>query len=99
PFLTANGWGRIVTISSVVAERPTGRSVAYSASKAGLEALPIAVALEVTERGVTANVLVIRALETPETRATEGEAKKPPSTRPEEVAALLLFLCSDDGGA
>lgn len=99
PYLTANGWGRIVTLSSVLADRPTVQSAAYSAAKAGLEALTLAAAQEVRDKGGTANVLVIRTLDTPEERARSGESRTAGWVRPEEVAAVLLFLCSDEAGA
>ncbi len=88
-----------MTLSSLLAERPTGHSAAYSAAKAGLEALTLAAAQEVKDKGATANVVVIRTLDTPEERAKTGEAKTVGWVRPEEVAALLLFLCSDEAGA
>ncbi len=98
PYLTVNGWGRIVTFSSVVAERPTANSAAYSAAKAGLEALTLAVAQEVKEKGVTANVVVIKTLDVPEERARAG-AKATGWVTPDEIAQLLLYLCSDEAGA
>lgn len=98
PLLMANGWGRIVTISSAITQSPPATSAAYVAAKAALEALTISVAQDVRERGVTANVVLTRALDTPSERA-----KQPTRTtgwvRPEEVAATLLFLCSEEAGA
>lgn len=99
PYLTANGWGRIVTLSSVLAKRPTAHSAAYSAAKAALEALTLAAAQEVKDKGATANVIVIKTLDTPEERARAGEAKTAGWVKPEEVAATVLFLCSDEAGA
>ncbi len=99
PYLTANGWGRIVTLSSVLAERPTAHSAAYSAAKAGLEALTLAAAQEVKDKGATANVIVIRTLDTAEERAKMVEGKTAGWVKPEEVAAVILFLCSDEAGA
>ncbi len=98
PYLIANGWGRIITLSSVVAERPTANSAAYSAAKAGLEALTLAAAQESKDKGVTANVVVIKTLDVPEERAKAG-AKTTGWVTPDEVAQLLLYLCSDEAGA
>lgn len=98
PLLTANGWGRIVTISSGVTQAPPANSTAYVAAKAALEALTLAVAQEVKAHGVTANVVLIRALDTPAERARQPN-KTTGWVRPEQVAATLLFLCSDEGGA
>lgn len=99
PHLTVNGWGRIITFSSVVAERPTAHSAAYSAAKAALEALTLAVAQEVKGKGVTANVVVVKTLDTPEERAKAPAAKVTGWVTPEEVATLLLYLCSEEAGA
>ena len=99
PYLTANGWGRIITLSSTVAERPTAHSAAYSAAKAGLEALTLAVAQEVKDKGTTANVVVVKSLETTEERARAANPRPSSAVTPEEVASLLIFLCSDEAGA
>ncbi len=97
PYITANGWGRIVTLSSPLAERPSAQSAAYSAAKAALEALTLATAQEVKDKGATANVVVIKTLDTPEERAKVG--KPPGSVTPEDVAHLLLYLCSDEAAS
>lgn len=98
PTLVGNGWGRIITISSGVTEKPPANSAAYVAAKAALEALTLSVAQDVKEHGVTANVLLIRALDTPEERAKQPN-KTTGWVKPEEVAAAMLYLCSDEGGA
>lgn len=99
PYLTANGWGRLATLSSVLAERPSVHSAAYSAAKAALEALTLAAGQEMKDKGGTANVIIIKTLDTPEERAKIGDAKATGWVKPEEVASLLLFLCSDEAGA
>lgn len=98
PFLTSNGWGRILTVSAGVTQAPPAGSTAYVAAKAALEALTISVAQDVKERGVTANVVLIRSLDTPAERARQPN-KTTGWVQPEDVAAALLFLCSDEGGA
>lgn len=98
PMLTEHGWGRILTISSGVTQAPPANSVAYVTAKAALETMTLAVAQEVKDKGVTANVVLIRALDTPSERAKQP-TRKTGWVRPEDVAATLLFLCSDEGGA
>ena len=98
PMLSTNGWGRIVTISSGITQAPPANAVAYVTAKAALETMTIAVAQEVKESGVTSNVVLIRALDTPAERAKQPD-KVSGWVRPEDVAAMLLFLCSDEGGA
>ena len=63
--MVANGWGRIIGISSVLAGQPAVRMAAAAASKAGMEAFLLAVAQEAKSKGVTANILVVRTIDTP----------------------------------
>lgn len=57
PVMIANGWGRIVNISSGIAAHPAGmlRANAYATSKAALEAHTINLAAELAGTGVTVN--------------------------------------------
>ncbi|MBI4673778.1 MAG: SDR family oxidoreductase [Chloroflexi bacterium] len=98
PLLAENGWGRVLTISSGVTQAPPPNLTAYVAAKAALEAMTIAVAQEVKDKHITANVVLIRALDTLAERAKQPD-KKTGWVKPEEVAATLLFLCSDEAGA
>ncbi len=95
PRLVENDWGRIITISSGVTQNPPANSIAYVSAKAALETLTLAVANQVKTNHITANTVLIRALAS---RSDSAEIK-PGSVKPEEVAATLLFLCSDEGGA
>lgn len=81
--------GRIVTVSSSVAAAPTPKHAAYAASKAAVEALTLSVARDLAGTSATANVIVIRQI---------GD-EKPADTRPDEIAAAMLWLCSPDAGA
>jgi NAD(P)-dependent dehydrogenase (short-subunit alcohol dehydrogenase family) len=98
PMLTANNWGRILTISSGITQSPPPNAVAYVSAKAALETMTLAVANQVKDRGVTANVLLIRSLDTPAERAKQPDRLTGWVTA-EDVAATLMFLCSDQGGA
>ncbi|MCC7164955.1 MAG: SDR family oxidoreductase [Anaerolineae bacterium] len=98
PLLETNGWGRIITISSGITRTPPANAVAYVTAKAALETMTLAVAQEVKDKGITANVVLIRALDTPAERAKQPN-KLTGWVHPEDVAATLLFLCSDQGGA
>lgn len=98
PLLTTNGWGRILTISSGITQSPPPNVAAYVTAKAALETLTLAVAREVQDKGVTANVVLIRALDTPSERAKQPD-KLTGWVKPDDVAAALLYLCSDEAGA
>lgn len=85
PQLAANGWGRIIVVSSPAAADPSANGAAYSIAKAGQEALIATLAEELKARGVTANVLRVRSIDP---RPEYGAA-------PDEIAAMMLCLCSD----
>ena len=95
-------FGRIVNISTVSAARPLPGQACYAASKAGIEALTRAVAIEVARRGVTINAIQPGLVLTDFTaEMTEDAAAVVPARRtaaPEEIAALVRFLASEDAG-
>jgi NAD(P)-dependent dehydrogenase (short-subunit alcohol dehydrogenase family) len=99
PHLTANGWGRLIAISSVYGQQPAAKTAAYAAAKAALEALVLAVAQEGKSKGLTANVLVVRTIDSPAAREAAPKANTAAWTLPDEMANTMLFLCSDEAGA
>jgi 3-oxoacyl-[acyl-carrier protein] reductase len=93
-------WGRIVNISSVVAERANPGQSNYGAAKAGMLSLTRTVAREMARKGITVNAVTPGVIETD---MTEGISDKllagVPAGRvgqPEEVAHAVAFLCSED---
>jgi 3-oxoacyl-[acyl-carrier protein] reductase len=101
-------FGRVVNVSSVVGLRANPGQANYSASKGGLIALTRTVAAEVARRGVTVNAVAPGLIETELTRDFTGGASESngssalldaiPARRtgsPEEVAAAIRFLASD----
>jgi 3-oxoacyl-[acyl-carrier protein] reductase len=99
-------WGRVVSIASVVGLVGNPGQANYAASKAGLIGLTMSVAREVAGRGVTANVVAPGYVPSKLTDAMSEEAKQAtlgqiPAGRlgtPEEVAAAVRFLASDEAG-
>ena len=99
-------WGRIVNLSSVVGLRGNAGQSNYAASKAGLIGLTKSAAKELAGRGIAANAVAPGFIDTdmtaalPEKARTELEKTIPMARlgRPEEVAALVAFLCSDAAG-
>lgn len=96
--------GRIINLSSVVAEAGNPGQVVYAASKAGLLGLTKTLAREYASRGVTVNAVAPGFIDTDMTSSLPEELKKTiveqtPLGRvgkPEEVAACVLFLASDE---
>lgn len=96
--------GRIVNLSSVVAEAGNPGQAVYSASKAAVIGLTKTLAREYASRGITVNCVAPGFISTDMTASLPDEAKKgiveqTPAGRvgtPEEVAAAVLFLVSDE---
>jgi NAD(P)-dependent dehydrogenase (short-subunit alcohol dehydrogenase family) len=88
PDVIAAEHGRIVTVSAYVAATPTPKHAAYAASKAAVEALTISVARDLAGTTATSNVVVLRSI----------GAEKPTEQRPEEIAAVMAWLCSPEAG-
>ncbi len=96
PHLISGGWGRIVAVSPTTVAMPGPNMAPYVTAKAGQEALLIALARELRGTGCTANVLVVRAIDVQHVRDREPSPKTAAWTTPEEIAAAIVYLCSDD---
>ncbi len=102
-FVRQHG-GRIINIASIVAEIGNPGQANYVAAKAGLIGLTKAVAREVATRGITVNAVAPGFIEAGMTSRLSAEQVKThleqvPLGRPgkpEEVAAAVVFLASDD---
>ncbi len=92
PHMTAAGWGRIVAISPSVVATPGPNLSAYAAAKSAQDALLMSLARELKGSGVTANLVVVRAID------AEHSGKAGWAT-PEQIASTIAYLCSDDAGA
>ncbi len=100
------GYGRIVVISSGAARGGLPGQVAYAASKAGLLGMVRTVAAENAGRGVTANAVLPGMVATEQVQAMPVEVRDAvtaqlPTGRmaaPEEIAALVAFLASEEAG-
>lgn len=98
------GGGKIVFISSVHAERPYARSVAYNAGKAGLNNMARTIAAELAKHRINVNVIEPGWIDTPgeheiftEEAIQEAAARLPWGRmgRPEDVGKAAVFLSSD----
>lgn len=104
PAMAALARGRVVLIGSRVAQGKAARSQ-YAATKAALIALARSWAAEVVAAGVTVNVVSPAATQTAmlddPARDTQAPVVPPIGRliRPDEIAALVLFLLSSSAGA
>jgi 3-oxoacyl-[acyl-carrier protein] reductase len=97
-------WGRIINITSIFGQMGQAGQANYSASKAGLIGLTMAIAREVGSRNITCNAIAPGFIETAMTAVLSDEFKQAavkqiPLGRvgtPEDVASAVAFLASDD---
>lgn len=103
--MLAKGWGRVINISSINGQRGQFGQTNYSAAKAGLHGFTMALAKEVASKGITVNTISPGYIRTEMTAAMRPEvlesivAGAPVGRlgKPEEIAAMVAFLASDDG--
>ena len=104
PGMVERGWGRVVNVASIAGKEGNAHQSAYSASKGAVIALTKSVAKELATTGVLINAVTPTITNTPMLGPATQEmldfmVSKVPMGRmcePEEVAALVGWLCSED---
>jgi 2-hydroxycyclohexanecarboxyl-CoA dehydrogenase len=109
PDMVAEGWGRIITISSQSAQSGAPNMAHYTASKGGVIALTRALAVDLARQGITVNSIAPSLVDTPMARAAEASGDFPgidvvgpmvPLGRagtPADIAAAASYLYSESG--
>jgi 2-hydroxycyclohexanecarboxyl-CoA dehydrogenase len=111
PGMVERGWGRVVNLASDSAKAGESGLAVSAAGRGGLAAFGRSLARELARHRVTVNTVCPGPVETPALEALAasplGERLLPAmlravplrrAGRPEEVAALFAFLCSEDAG-
>lgn len=106
PGMMRERWGRIINLSSVVAQMGNAGQANYVASKAGLIGLTKALATEIASRNVTVNAVAPGFIDTDMTAILGADVKERilagiPMKRigsAEDVAAAVRFLASEEAG-
>lgn len=104
PGMVARGWGRVVNLASMAGKDGNPNLAAYSASKAAVIGLTKSLGKELATTGVLVNAIAPAVIATPMNASTAPEVLAHITGlipmkrvgRPEEVAALAAWLCSDE---
>ncbi len=89
PTLAASRSGRVIVVSKATVTNPTGKEGIYAAAKAAQENLVLTLAAELKERGVTANIIQVKAIDA----ANTGKG-----TTPTDIVAAMQYLLSAEAG-
>jgi NAD(P)-dependent dehydrogenase (short-subunit alcohol dehydrogenase family) len=87
PELVNIGWGRVMIVSASTVPNPPGKTGIYTAAKAAQENLVLTLAAELKDKGITANIIQVRAIDV-ENKGT--------GTTPDEIVAAMLYLFSEE---
>jgi NAD(P)-dependent dehydrogenase (short-subunit alcohol dehydrogenase family) len=99
PHLLQSGVGRIVNVGANSAVKAAAGMGPYAASKAGVHRLTESLAEELKNRGVTVNAVLPSIIDTPANRAEMPGAAFDRWVAPADLAAVILFLISDEAKA
>ncbi|MBS3649247.1 SDR family NAD(P)-dependent oxidoreductase [Pseudaminobacter sp. 19-2017] len=91
--------GKIVTVGSSAALKGGARMGAYVSSKSTVMRLTESMSAELRGKGVNVNCVLPSTIDTPENRAAMPKADTEKWVKPEDLAAVIAFLCSDGAGA
>ncbi len=99
PVMLAQGRGAIVNVAAQAALTSPAGLGAYSASKAAAVALLASLAADLKGTGVRANTILPSIIDTEANRKAMPDADFSKWPKPEEIARVILFLCSDGAQA
>jgi NAD(P)-dependent dehydrogenase (short-subunit alcohol dehydrogenase family) len=96
PRMLEAGAGSIVCVSTRAALRPFSGAAGYIASKAAVLAFVDALSAEYTNDGVRVNAILPSVIDTAGNRASQPDADHSRWVKPEQIADVIRFLCSDE---
>ena len=99
PALLSHGGGAIVCVGSRAAVRPSAGVSGYVVAKAGVAAFVAALDAEYRDSGIRANAIMPSIIDTEANRKAQPKADYGKWVQPEEIARVILFLCSEESSA
>jgi NAD(P)-dependent dehydrogenase (short-subunit alcohol dehydrogenase family) len=96
PAMLKSGRGAIVNVASTAALDHAGSAAAYAASKSAAVAMIDSLAADLKGTGVRANSILPSIIDTEANRKAMPKADFAKWPKPDEIARVILFLCSDD---
>ncbi len=99
PHLLQSGAGRVVNVGAQSAIRASEGMGPYAASKSAVHRLTESLADELKLKGVTVNAVLPSIIDTPANRADMPNADFSRWVAPADLAAVMLFLASDEARA
>ena len=95
PPMQAQGWGRVVAITSIGVRMPPPNLMASATARAGLTAFLKILASEVVGDGVTVNSVQPGLHDTDRVRQLHGDTRPAHIGDPDDFGAVVAFLCSE----
>jgi len=96
PLMLKQGSGAIVNVAATAAFNHVASAAEYVASKAAAVAMMDSLAADLKGSGVRANSILPSIIDTAANRQAMPDADHAKWPKPEEIARVILFLCSDD---
>jgi len=95
PYIQNSPSGRVLVVSSPTATQPGAKTGPYAVGKAAQEAIILTLAKELAGSQATANIIQVKAIDSEHKRDKDPSGKYAGWTTPEEIAAAVLYLVSD----
>ncbi|MER3513233.1 MAG: 3-oxoacyl-ACP reductase [Chloroflexota bacterium] len=99
PHMLRQGSGKIVNVAARAGLQGRAKASAYAVAKAGVIIFTQALAEEVKHAGINVNVVLPSILDTPRNRQENPQADFSRWVTPEQLANVILYLCSDAASA
>jgi NAD(P)-dependent dehydrogenase (short-subunit alcohol dehydrogenase family) len=99
PKMLAGGGGHIVNVGAGAGQKGASLMGAYSVSKSAVIRMTEAMSAELRDQNINVNCVLPSIIDTPPNRAAMPEADPKKWVAPQDLASVIVFLCSDEARA